>query len=212
MTAIFAVLMTGVVWFLGPGRARDEAPGPERERRLPPDEVGVWVGPLDARLRGVLAPVLGDLLPDQVHAAQLNEQLGIVGDRRLGFARLVVANPTDEPRTLALPDGSMRVAVPGGRTAQSLSLRARVESGELSVPGGLAFVLRVLGPLRERIEVPAGGSVALLVPFSEGLDLGSAERVEIADGSVWAPRQSTQAELRRLLASHDAAAMEDLLR
>ena len=211
MTALFAVLMTGVVWFLGPGRS-GEGPGAAHERRLPPEAVEVCVGPVGSGLEGVLAPVLADPVPDGEHAARLNEQLGLRDGARLGFARLVVANPTAEPRSLQLDDGLVRVHVRGGGVAENRSLQRRVEAGELELPGGLAFALRVLGPLRDRVEVPAGASVALLIAFSDALDLAQVERVEWADGAPWSARQKTQAELRRLLVGHDAAIVKEAWR
>ncbi|MCB9901906.1 MAG: hypothetical protein H6826_11225 [Planctomycetes bacterium] len=211
MTALFAVAMAGVVWFLGPMRGRDDV-GPGHDRRLPPAGVNVWVGDLGAELRGVLAPVIGDPGPDELHAAQWNEHLRWGEGKQLGFARLVVVNTGQEPRELEVGDGTVRVRLPGGQSTATLDLTRQVAEGRWSPPEGWAFVARVLGPLRDRIEVPAGGSVSLLVPFDHDVDLAEAEGVSAADGEPWSLRRRTQDELRRLVVSREASDVEDLLR
>ncbi len=210
MTAVFAVVAAGMLWALTPP-SRLDPPGPAWERRLPPPEVGVWVGELGGGLRGVLAPVHGDPVPDVAHAELWSEHLGLPEGRRLGFARLVVANPGTQPGALDLREGTLRVRQANGAIASTLDLGARLDEGGFRPPEGWAFVMRVLGPLRDTIEVAPGRSDALLLPFDGAVDLVTATAVDVADGPPWTMRRTSQEALRRLLASRRASDLEDLL-
>jgi hypothetical protein len=214
ITASIALVTAGVVWLVSPWAAGrfGEHPGETIPRRRPPPQVVVWTGDLAPGLKGVLGPVWGDPKPDRAHDTVLNEDLGLGGDRALHYFRLLVFNITDETRSLALGEGGLVMADAGGGQPIPLrSLPAMLQRKEIELPGGLAFSLRTLGALNEKVEIPPGEFAKLVVPFGVRAHLETATAVAAtAYAKPLRRRQMAATEYRRLISNPDERGVEDL--
>jgi hypothetical protein len=206
--AVVAAAILGAIWL----RDRGESAGPERSRRLPPPRVDAWVGDLAPGLKGVLGPVWGDPGPDLDHDRELNAGLDLPEGRGLAWYRLILFNTSEGAISVPLPEGAIAIHAPDSAAPVTLrSLSALVERGEVKPPpGGLRTVLKNLGALETTVEVPAGSSVSLLVPFGRRVDLEQAVDVASADGVKFHRRRMDRGEFQELLGSPDEARIKDL--
>jgi len=206
-TVVAGVLLTSP-WLLG---TREPLPGAERAlRRLAP-EVAAWVGEVEPGLKAVLAPVWGEPGADRAHDETLNDALGLAGDRRLAFYRLLLLNLGEAARTLDLDDGALAVRGPdGGPPVALLSLAGLVERGEAKPSRALAVVLGGEGALRRRVEVPPAHMAVLLVALTRRVDLGAAVEVAAANGAGFHLRRMSRRDLETLLARPEAGRVEEL--
>jgi hypothetical protein len=213
ITASICLLTAGLVWLVTPWDPLSDrdAAGQSAPRRHGPAQITVWTGELAPGLKGVLGPVWGDPKPDKDHDSLLNDDLGLDGAEALAYFRLLVFNTTDEDHTLVLRDGELRMVDEGGGGPILLrSLAAMEQQGEIEISGGLAFSLRSLGALQERIEIPAGRFAKLVVPFARGARLETAKAVATMHGTALVRRRIAAAEFRQLLSDPDETRLEDL--
>ncbi|MFV1958986.1 MAG: hypothetical protein ACC662_06190 [Planctomycetota bacterium] len=186
-------------------------PGPTRARHRLPDRVVVWVGEIAPGLKAVLAPVWGEDLPDRAHDRTLNEGLGLTGEDRLAFERLLVFNPTQEEHTLTLETGALVLRGDGTDPPSRLvSVADLVGEGRARPSPALRTVLEGCGTLRRRIVLPPGRMADLIVAFSRQVDLGAVRTVTTAKGRAFERRPKTRRELETLMLRPEAADVEDL--
>jgi hypothetical protein len=211
ITATVSLVTAGLVSLLAPwGAGREPPPGPDRPRHALASEVVVWIGELGPQLKGVLGPVWGDSEPDRDHDGLLNQDLGLSGPEALSYYRLLVFNTSAEPRTLTLGDGRIVMEGENGDRVYLKNLAAMVERGELSLSPSLAFSLRSLGALSERVEIPPGQAASLMVPFNGEARIETARAVALADEREFRRRQMARASFRRLIEDPDETRVKDL--
>jgi len=211
ITATVSLVTAGLVWLVAPwGPIYDAGSGVTIPRHNLPPEVVVWVAEFGPDFKGVLGPVWGDNKPDRDHDGLLNEDLGLTGARALSYYRLLIFNTSQESRTVHLGDGRIVMEGENGDRVYLKNLAEMVERGELELDPGLAFSLRSLGALAKEVEVPAGHSASLIIPFDGTARIETARAVGLANEKEFRRRQMARETFRRLIESPDQARVKDL--
>lgn len=211
ITATVSLITAGLVWLVAPwGPALQEGGGNTIPRHNLPEEVVVWIAEFGPDFKGVLGPVWGDAEPDRDHDGLLNADLGLTGGRALSYYRLLIFNTSEESRTLQLGDGRIVMEGENGDRVYLKNLAGMVERGELELDPALSFSLHSLGALAKEVEVPAGRSASLIVPFDGKARIETARAVGLANEKGFRRRQMARATFRRLIENPDQARVKDL--
>ena len=172
-------------------------------------DVEVWVGQLAPGVKGVLSSEGNDARSDPRQDALLSQGLGLPGGTSLAFYSLVVFNTSSTSVHVALGDGSLVVAAPGGPPEPSKGLHAFF-AGASPPSSSQASVLRSLGADRETVDLPPGKMARQTIAFARPLDLSTAVSVVTRDGTAFHRRRIPQKTWAGLLHSPSVEDVENL--
>jgi hypothetical protein len=205
-----AMSVAAFTWILDRWQRREGAePALDSTERPAPAGVDLWVGDLGDDVRLVLTSVWGDVQPDLEHDASLRTSLKLPAEAPFSWYRLLLFNRGSAPRTVSLADASLVLEGPGG-PARLTSLAELVRRGLAQPSPALARVLKGLGALHDRVEMPAGSALPVMVCFDRHVDLSAASSVAAGDGTAFRRRRIPRGELQRLLADPDESLVRDL--
>jgi hypothetical protein len=196
VTTVAAILLASPLLSGG----RWSQPGPERARRFLARDVTVWVGDLAPDFKAVVGAVWGDAGSDAAHDAMLNDDLGLTGDDRLAWYHLLLFNTGVTTRTVDLGDGALAFRTADGAEVPLVSLADLTQAGHVQPPASLATVLRALGTLERRADVPPATMVHFMVPFAARVDTSPPDTLIAANGATLERRLMSRRDLERLIA------------
>jgi len=207
-----SLALAALAWVLPrwlPGREGAE-PGVEMAEHAAPAEVVLWVYEMPERgLKVALSAVWGDEGPDQSHDLTLQARLELPRPTPPAWYRLLLFNTSDVVQKITAAE-LPRLLEGADGPAQRQNVLKLLEEAGVSPARGVFTLLQSLGALREEVELPARGSVPLLLCFDRRVDLARATAVAGADGVRFRRRPIERARFQRLLADPDEDLVRDL--
>ncbi len=207
-----SLALAALAWFLPrwlPGPEAAE-PGIGMAEHGAPAEVVLWVHEMPERgLKLALSGVWGDEGPDQSHDLTLQARLELPRPTPPAWYRLLLFNTSDVAQRVTAAE-LPRLLEGAGGPAERQNVTRLLEAAGVSPARGVVTLLQSLGALREEVELPARGSVPLLLCFDRRVDLARATSVAGADGARFRRRPIERARFQRLLADPDEDLVRDL--